>query len=371
MAEGTLNLFGDFGTEPGQISAAGVAAEVAKMGGVDVLNVQLSSRGGSVYEAMGVYKVLSDFAGRVVMNVALALSSATFVAMAGDEINMIENGLWMMHPPRMTTTGTDAELQNAADQLSKLRQSVNQTYAARSKLPLDQVEALVNAQTWMTAAQAKEKGFVDKVTPSRKVVAQVDLSPFGAVPDWAQKIVQTFGKERTMEPVMHGLKPGFNYSLDAEGKVIETPVAKVVTPAPGANAGASPEAGSPVMTAADIDKRIMEQVSAIVTAARERDKEITAVCMRAGVPEMAQKFIDDPKMTVGHVKDEMITVLCAKNVTAGVGGTDHSKGADPVAKYKAEFANSKSLMDAQGITEEAYVKSRQNQEQQRGQAIVI
>jgi len=40
-------------------------------------------------------------------------------------------------------------------------------------------------ETWMTADEAKSKGFVDRITENLKVAASFDATRFNHVPDWA------------------------------------------------------------------------------------------------------------------------------------------------------------------------------------------
>jgi ATP-dependent protease ClpP protease subunit len=354
-----IYIYHDIGTEEGETSAVMIAAALTAIGPVSQIDVYMNSRGGSVYEALGIYSAFKDNAAKIVMHVTVALSSATFVVMAGDEIEMAENGIFMLHRPKMGVGGYEEDFENAKQQLSSIRASVTKTYADRTKLPVAEVTALMDAQTWMTAAQAKAKGFIDTITPNKTVVAHFDLSLFKNVPPWAEMVFETQFKERkSMTDVTVKLEPGMTYQLGPDGKVVSTPVATTAPPTP-PTAAVVPPVAHPVMS----EQQIQDLIATTLKAGRDRDREITAVCMQACVPTMAAKFIDDPKITVEMVNREIITVLCARNVPVGMGtGADASQGADPVARYKQEYAAALPMMTANGITEDVYVRSRKHTE---------
>jgi enoyl-CoA hydratase/carnithine racemase len=56
-------------------------------------------------------------------------------------------------------------------------------YAAKSNQPRDRIVAMMDAETWLTAAEALELGFADEVTAAVKIAAKFDLNAkFGHVP---------------------------------------------------------------------------------------------------------------------------------------------------------------------------------------------
>lgn len=361
----------------GLVSGKEVSAAVREAGAVDELHVYVASPGGSVFEAMAIYNTFKDHKAKVIMHVTYAASAATFFAMSGDEIEMAENGIWMVHPPRTFTEGTVEELQSDVQALIKIRQQVNETYAARTKLPLSEVESLVQATTWMTASEAKSKGFVDRVTPNKSVSAHIDLSAYSNVPAWCQQTLPTLITEKKMtDPVVTpptlptpnakgetlftaDQLDAFMKSVQASAKGPTPPVAPVVSPPPPPATPPTPQQNSGMMSA----EQVQQLVNTAVQASNQRVLEITALCTQCGVPSMAAKFINDPKVTVHHVQQEMITVLVAKNTTAGnLPGNPTENGgntADPQAKFKQEYAANKDVFMAQGITEDDYVKSQE------------
>ncbi len=156
------------------------------------INVYMNSPGGQVLEALAIYNALARHAARVIVTVdGMAASSASVVAMAGDEIRVAENGFVMIHDPSDVLVGTADEFRHAADVLDKATTQIVATYTARTRLPESEVRAMMAAETWMTGAEAKAKGFATEIVPAKRMAACWDgtqLKTFKKVPDAARAL---------------------------------------------------------------------------------------------------------------------------------------------------------------------------------------
>lgn len=130
------------------------------------IHLRVHSDGGDVFDAQAIYADLQAHPARVEADImGLAASAATLMVMAADEIRMAEGAWFMIHDPWGGLAGKADELRAWADVLDKMRQTFAKAYSQRSKLPESDILALMSAETWMTAAEAKSKGFVDSVVP--------------------------------------------------------------------------------------------------------------------------------------------------------------------------------------------------------------
>jgi hypothetical protein len=95
----------------------------------------------------------------------MAASIASLIAMSGKEILMPENSAMLIHNPSGGVWGTAEDMDQMAQWLRSIGQGVTNTYVAANRiaLPRDQIEAMLAAETWMTAQEAVDKGFADKV----------------------------------------------------------------------------------------------------------------------------------------------------------------------------------------------------------------
>jgi len=60
-----------------------------------------------------------------------------------------------------------------ADALDKIRDSMVAAYRAKTGLDDEQIIELLDAETWMTAEEAVELGFADKVEEAKRVAASI------------------------------------------------------------------------------------------------------------------------------------------------------------------------------------------------------
>lgn len=156
--------------------------------GDDDLDVRINSPGGYVMEGLAIVNALFRAAqsGRKVTTHVdgLAASMGSVIAMAGSEVIMADNALMMIHNPWDVAVGDAAELRRAADTLEKIRDQIVGIYAKRTGLSSDELVAMLDAETWLTAEEALAQNFVTSVSAGVTAVASY-VKPFGFkhVPD--------------------------------------------------------------------------------------------------------------------------------------------------------------------------------------------
>lgn len=139
------------------------------------INVEINSPGGDVFAGIAIYNALRNSGKKVNVTVmGVAASAASLVAMAGDSITMPENTFMMVHNPWGFAAGDAAELRDTADMLDKVGASLVGTYAARTGKPAEEIKALLDAETWMTAQEAVDAGFATEVAPAVEARASFD-----------------------------------------------------------------------------------------------------------------------------------------------------------------------------------------------------
>lgn len=151
-----------------EITPKNFAADLESLGGRDV-TVRINSGGGDVFAAHAIHNQLAAYKGRVTVLIdGLAASAATIIAVAGDRIIMPANALFMIHNPAIGLSdyyGAD-ELLKAAEALNTIKDSIVAAYRKRCKASAEELAAMMDAETWMGAAECLEKGFVDEIQGS-------------------------------------------------------------------------------------------------------------------------------------------------------------------------------------------------------------
>lgn len=177
-------VFGDIGESWSDetVSAKNFVAEIGKLS-VDTLNVRINSIGGSVPDGLAIFNALQRHPARVAVSIeGVAASIASLIAMAGNEIAIAENALLMIHAPWGMVAGNAERLREHADLLDRFAAAMAVCYVRPGGLTQDTAMSLVTdgADHWYSAAEAKDAGLVDTITPAVKVAASFD--PRGFVP---------------------------------------------------------------------------------------------------------------------------------------------------------------------------------------------
>ena len=138
------------------------------------LTVRVNSPGGDVFAAQAIYNQLKSYAGHVTMRIdGLAASAATIITCAGDTVIMPDNALFMIHNPKGAMCGYYGakDLADYAKQLDTVRQTIVNVYKKRcANLSDTQIKHKMDDETWMTAQEALDYGFVDQLDSDTEVV---------------------------------------------------------------------------------------------------------------------------------------------------------------------------------------------------------
>lgn len=159
------------------VTAKQFANDLQALGDVRRIDVRINSPGGSVFDGLAMYNALVQHPAQVVVHVdGMAMSMASGVAMAGDVVNMAENAIMMVHNPRTMVAGEAKDLEQALNVLQTIKQSLLVAYRNKTGLDDDELSAMLDATTFLTAEQAVERGFADAVvSPMKAVAACIDM----------------------------------------------------------------------------------------------------------------------------------------------------------------------------------------------------
>lgn len=140
-----------------------MAAALRSIGERDV-SVNINSPGGDMFAGIAMYNQLAAHKGKVTVNVmGLAASAASVIAMAGDEIRMGAGSFLMIHNAWGVVIGNKNDMRAAADVFDGFDVALRDIYHARTGVPADEIAALLDAETWLTPADAIARGFADSM----------------------------------------------------------------------------------------------------------------------------------------------------------------------------------------------------------------
>ena len=122
--------------------------------------VMIDSPGGNIHAASTIYTMLQDVNAQAHIT-GLAASAASMIAMACRDIFMSDTALFMIHNVSAVAAGDVHTMQSAADMLAAANKSVANAYMQRTGKSLEELQALMDKETWMDVEEAVALGFVD------------------------------------------------------------------------------------------------------------------------------------------------------------------------------------------------------------------
>ncbi|MCA8351380.1 head maturation protease, ClpP-related [Burkholderia cepacia] len=167
--------------------------------------VAINSMGGDVFDAFAIYNAVRRYAGKVKGRVdGVAASAASLILMACDTIEMPSNARLMIHNPHTVAAGEAGDLRKLADLLESMSDSMLAAYVERSGRTEEEVRAIMDAETWLTAAQAKEQGFCDAIVDPIRIAAYAGAARlaarYAAVPAEIVAVLEGDGEVSPVNP---------------------------------------------------------------------------------------------------------------------------------------------------------------------------
>lgn len=166
------------------------------------ITLTMNTPGGSVMDGIAIYNGLRNHAEKTgaeitVKVLGVVASIGSIIAMAADKIVMPKNTFMMIHSPSAHLYANASEMRDMADLLDKFESSLISTYVARTGLSAEEIKAMLDKETFMTADEALKLGFADEVIDALTVEASFDLEN---LPENIVKIFNSAGKQPTGEP---------------------------------------------------------------------------------------------------------------------------------------------------------------------------
>ena len=150
-------FFGITATCPSMVSDL-----LAEASGEDV-TVVINSGGGDVTAGQEIYTLLREYPGNVVIQIhSMAASAAAVIAMAREsEISPVAQ--LMIHNVSTCSEGDYHDMEHAAEVLRNSNRALANAFTAKTGKSMEEILALMDRETWMSADQAVEAGFVDRI----------------------------------------------------------------------------------------------------------------------------------------------------------------------------------------------------------------
>ena len=249
------------------ITANDFIADLKALGDVDTIDVRISSGGGSIVEGNAIFNALKRHPANIVTHIdSLAASMASVIAMAGDEIRMAANGLFMIHNPWTMSAGGADQLRKDADLLDKMQVNIRNSYE-RSNLDSEALDAAMDAETFYTAEEALEAGFIDSIGDANLAAASI-----GDMETTLEYKIPQAKIDSMMVGVLTKMLKESNAKIEERDGELECSAEALVI----ANSAILQDAEIIKDLNADAETRKAEHVTALATATEQTQKAISA-----------------------------------------------------------------------------------------------
>lgn len=175
----TITVYDMIGEDPwtgGGFTAKRMSAALRGIGARDV-TVKINSPGGDVFEGFAIYNELRQHKAKVnVQIMGIAASAAAYIAMAGDNITVSMGSFVMIHNAWGMVVGNKNDLAGAIGVLDKIDAAQIDIFEARTGQPRAKIQKMMDAETFLTAAEAVANGFAD-ATSDAPMAAKAHEAP--------------------------------------------------------------------------------------------------------------------------------------------------------------------------------------------------
>lgn len=215
--EANINIYGDITSWEwfdSDVSSYTLSKELDSIPeDIEIINVYINSYGGEVAEGLAIYNSLKRHKAKVKTYCdGFACSIASVVFMAGEERIMSNASLLMVHNAWTHASGNADDFRKQAEDLEIITQQSVNAYMNHVNITEDELKEMLDNETWITPADAAEKGFATKITE--------DDASTNASQSIRNKVMETLTKA---EPVVENKNDTIDELLKAISKMVETP----------------------------------------------------------------------------------------------------------------------------------------------------
>jgi ATP-dependent Clp endopeptidase proteolytic subunit ClpP len=186
-----IQIYDSIGADgSGGVTAKGFVDQLARVPASQPVLVAINSPGGFVTDGLAIYNAIRSRPNVTTRVDSFAGSIASVIFLAGARREMAEHSWLMVHDPFASVEGGVEELRKQADVLARLRGELTAIYVSRTGLGRSKVERLMQEETWLDSAQAKQLGFCDVVIPDSgeaRIAAHFDPSKYKNAPEGMKK----------------------------------------------------------------------------------------------------------------------------------------------------------------------------------------
>jgi hypothetical protein len=240
------------------------------------------------------------------------------IAMAGDEVVMPQNAMLVLHDPSGLVAGTASDMRAMAEALDRMKAGMVAAYRDKSGRDDVEIEALMQAETWLSAQEAVALGLADRVEQPVRMAAHFDLSRFRHPPPQLAALAATPQEDPMLEPDENRPVPVVEPEQPEAAR--EDPEPKTAAASPGSDA----DAPQPTAQVIDLDAVRADERRATLAYV----SEVHEVCALAGRGDLAAGFITKAT-AVADVRRALLEARAAEDEATAIRSQVRPAGVEP------------------------------------------
>ena len=134
------------------------------------VQIYINSPGGSVSAGLGIYdtmQLISCDVATICTGMAASMGAVLLTAGAAGKRSALPHSRVMIHQPLGGVQGQASDIEITAREIAKTKRELYEILAEHSGVSIERIEADADRDYWLTAAEAKEYGLIDKVLSRR------------------------------------------------------------------------------------------------------------------------------------------------------------------------------------------------------------
>lgn len=164
--------------------------DLLKQANGEPVTVTVNSGGGDVTSGQEIYTILREYAGNVLIRIQSMAASATAVLSMARESEISPVAQLMVHNVSTRAEGDYHAMDHASEILRNSNRALAAAFTAKTGKSEQEILELMDRETWLTAQQAVEMGFVDRIMTFGENEKKPDLQlaasvGFGLLPEKA------------------------------------------------------------------------------------------------------------------------------------------------------------------------------------------
>ena len=178
--------------------------------------ITMMSGGGDAFASLGLYDYMRD-KDVTVRVYGIAASGAAIISAGARRTEMAAGAFLMIHNAYSVVEG------QGEDVLASINERQVDIFSARTGMRKDKVKKMLEAETFLTAQQAKDMGFADAVFDPLKVAASLDkMQPMEDIMKATPEVVEATPADVVVETPVEEPQPEAEAEAEVEAEVVET-----------------------------------------------------------------------------------------------------------------------------------------------------